>query len=620
MLKKSNSYSKLLAAFIISFPFFIILIQFPFQIVFNNNQEFLDISSILSPFIFSYFICYLTILIFSFIFSKQLETKFSISLFLIGLYFLLSDGFVPLDTGVMITNIKTTDLGFSISQLSGEIFLILSLLVIFFKGDHKYLYTLAIMISISLTIFAGYQYIDKYLYSIKVKSVVKERETLFKPPNNTKGNVYHFVFDGFPGDRFEDVLNENKIPQQKFNGFTYFPKNRSNFLNTAGSKTTFHTGNFPKEMSSLTNWEKTKSQGILNSFHDKGYNVYEYVINEQMQMINTTGNIDQKIPLTVNVDLTTISHSNLLDLSILRAIPSLLRQPYFNSNTGLFSSLVGSDEKPSSSPLNFYAPRVLNKIIEDEADRSPNGNYIFTHVMMPHGPVTQDENCSSSLSRAEKQTLTKRYKNKKTPLGEVLLREIKTNSRYGSAHKFLSMTCATNLMVRFIDKLKSLNRFESSTIILHSDHGGPDQFSFLPRKNYSYQKKFAEKFKKVNIRATKLKDFDALSRALLLIKPPGISSEKKFNISTKLTQLSDIPDTLRSLNNFPVSSYDGKPIFSPNFDKSRSIHVFQGIYYTGSNGKETTFLGSEIKSSELNHFTFSDKLGWKVEKNIPIYQ
>jgi arylsulfatase A-like enzyme len=87
---------------------------------------------------------------------------------------------------------------------------------------------------------------------------------------------------------------------------------------------------------------------------------------------------------------------------------------------------------------------TLDQLVAEEPMREPGGQYVFVHLIMPHGPYLRDNTC--------------RYVGPREPSPEAV------DAQY---------ECALATIDRINQTLSRLQRYDESLIIIHSDHGTP---------------------------------------------------------------------------------------------------------------------------------------------------
>ena len=91
---------------------------------------------------------------------------------------------------------------------------------------------------------------------------------------------------------------------------------------------------------------------------------------------------------------------------------------------------------------------MLRRITREEAGRPANGQYLYAHAVLPHGPEVMDGRCEY--------------------IGAPPLK--RTAQQHKQAY-LIHAECAVRLVVDFLQRLKKLGRYDPATIVLHADTG-----------------------------------------------------------------------------------------------------------------------------------------------------
>ena len=156
---------------------------------------------------------------------------------------------------------------------------------------------------------------------------------------------------------------------------------------------------------------------------------------------------------------------------------------------------------------------ALRSFVHREAERSPTGRYTLIHLINPHHPYVLTSNCDYTPG-------------------------VETD---GAAQA----GCALTLVEELVDELKALGRFDSSTIVIHGDHGaglardgdelvgfGPDVFG-LPFST-------------------------GRSRPLLLVKPAGTGADAPLATSDRPAMTTDVMATIFDSVDVPFEATSGR--------------------------------------------------------------
>ena len=331
-------------------------------------------------------------------------------------------------------------------------------------------------------------------------------------------NVFHIVFDGFQSGLFQDIIeNDDKIASG-LDGFLYFPDTLTASEVTQLSFAAFLTGR------AYTNNEPMKTYLFNSRLARMGTaeparhvpNLLEAAANDGFQVEVATPFIlikDQEFysrfffihrPYDSEINLReVIDHqtSFVLDLTLFRSAPKILKEFIYNEGrwrlSGLYTPNQGLGFNHHASVQ--FLEDVTSRFMLSEQPRV----YKLFHLVTPHAPFVTNSNCGFS--------------------GEELRREY--INIYNQAR------CALVQLARLLDKFKSSGIYDSTTILVHSDHGiqlpFPD-FKIGPNDD--------------------ARDFPGVignSNPLLLIKPPG-GRGALVTVGAEIS-LTDIPKTMSEL-------------------------------------------------------------------------
>ncbi|MEE9543765.1 MAG: tetratricopeptide repeat protein, partial [Thermodesulfobacteriota bacterium] len=173
------------------------------------------------------------------------------------------------------------------------------------------------------------------------------------------------------------------------------------------------------------------------------------------------------------------------------------------------------DSLPRNASVSSY--NGFLRYLENEKELPASNRFSFLYLLMPHIPYVFNDDCTFSADMRDTGALSQ--------------------SR-----------CATSLIVKFIEKLKELDRFKDSMIIVTADHGDGLRAE-------------GGELKKIE---GKLEWHRARSRALLLIKPAGSAGTDKLVTSEFQSSLLDIAPTIAaSLAKTPGVNFEGTSLLNP---------------------------------------------------------
>ena len=260
---------------------------------------------------------------------------------------------------------------------------------------------------------------------------------------------------------------------------------------------------------------------------------------------------------------------NFADVWLLRIVPVHLRKKVFSLKNGgylgVFSARYMTEDITMKNKLNNLPMRsvqLFNRLIEDEKNRPPTGQYVHAHLYFPHAPyIFTAEGKICEQTNVVEQTLY-----------------------------------ATKLLEKFLDTLKEQGKYHNANIIIHSDHGidldGGDGFLYFSQRNPPIPSRLTNQL-----------------RALLLTKKAGTSGVP-LCISPAVSQLADIPMTLAEMAGLEWETEVGKDVFKLHSEAQREISAYLGYHTAKGDFGQAVFKGS------LQHISFDTKSGWKRKADI----
>lgn len=336
-----------------------------------------------------------------------------------------------------------------------------------------------------------------------------------------ESNVIFVMLDAFASPAFEFLLANDSQYAKMFPGFTYYRNATGSFPTTFPSIPAIMTGEEYDNSLPIRQFifREVKEKSIPSMFADAGYQVDLATLPAICPAL-TVNNCMSLPQLTANDprELAKAEASRLLDVALFRASPQPLKKVIYNENNWFLQSAT----QPLALSLHQGAAVALPEIFERRADISAaKPGMKFFHLPLPHRPVRLDENCR----RPER-----RQKNGK-------MRAIKFTDQAG---------CALKLTNRIFNKLRELNIYDSSYIVVLADHGVSLKSDLLKKARGFPQPGYAA--------------------PLLMLKPPG--SRAPFAASEAYASLADLPATFADWFGFPVK-FKGESILKLNPQQPR---------------------------------------------------
>lgn len=495
--------------------------------------------------------------------GRQLGSYVSIFLFYLGTFILLADVFSPLQASPLNGTKITSNEPLSNTLIEAFI-LILVVVSLIILRPHR-LPSFAVPFTLFLILLSAI-----YLCLIVISSEPNGSSAKIQRKNpKLKGNVYHIVLDEMQTDAALLFL-EGEGAKKNFPGFTLYCFNMSNYLYTKSSFPSYMTGSLYTQASFRRWLNRYKREGLLKELYRKGYRITMYaarakwrnpfvarfktlqkIYREETQAKNVFYNDFTQIWLArIMPNILTneaLSIGKKLGQFVYKRLKSKVSENTFSPIKGLNRSMLPVTIAEGIEP--FSSVLMLNRLIETEKKRSPNGEYIYAHAIIPHGPYVFNQDFEFDPELRSK----------------------------GASGYYSQAKCALKLVIDFLEELKRLGRYDSSTIVIHADTGHGLR-GYIKKKGHHIigtaenKSSSGERFLGNPFLWNKSQ---VLSRtmALLMIKPAHSFGNLKY--SDKLSQLIDVYPTLADLLNLKSKGKTrGISLFRPEPSKQRKNIFF----------------------------------------------
>ena len=333
-----------------------------------------------------------------------------------------------------------------------------------------------------------------------------------------KENVLHIVLDGFQSGLFQDVIRNDSEIASALDGFLYYPDTLTASEVTQLSFAAFLTGQYytnnePMKMylfnSRLMRMGTAKPAkyvpNILEAAARHGFQVdvaTPFILIKGQEFYSNFIFIPK--PYSSNItarEVVAYQTGYLFDLTLFRSAPKLLKKSIYNQGRWRYSGLYVRD--PGLTFNHHIGVQFLKEVIEKFKFTEQPVVYKLFHLITPHAPFVTDSNCRFS--------------------GKELKREYR--------HIYNQARCTLVQVVKLLDKFKRSGIYDTTTILVHGDHGIRLPFQdFKPGPNDD------------------VRNFPSLignSNPLLLLKPPGGQGEL-VTVDAEIS-LTDIPKTISEL-------------------------------------------------------------------------
>jgi len=388
-------------------------------------------------------------------------------------------------------------------------------------------------------------------------------------PAVDKPNIYHFIFDGFSSR----VLTGERLRAAKpmLAGFTFFPDNRANYFATDASLPSMFTSSFFQGGAFRDFQARAREGGFRKALQDAGYSVTTYTPDR-----NRFWWYAHSDAAVTAQDLGRARHDGdgsrlLLQASLVRASPIGTRQAVLWFTRKAMPWTAYNRYKQDAA--------MLDRFLEDEAERPARGQYVYFHIMVPHPPYLRDGRCQK--------------------VGK------------GRASYTSQADCALTMMRRVVDRLRALGKFDGAMIIFQGDHGFHSDESNLPPEHVPLPETVRQKLDAMQDSF----GADALmerSQTLLVVKRPN-AALGPLRISPARTQLIDIGPTIAGAADVRSSGL-GLSVFSPEASRARDWHFFAGI--TRKHGLFRKRMGRDTEDGHIAHISLDGSGRWHIHPDI----
>ena len=350
-------------------------------------------------------------------------------------------------------------------------------------------------------------------------------------------NIVHIVLDGYQSDIFAEVIAEDFSRYSKsLEGFTFFKEAMGSFPTTFMSIPAFLSGRVYKNDIPARRFLNEVKQGktIFNALYDRGYETS--IVSDPLFVKGGRYSNHYQIAIPYGGTGRQNRRSNsalMVDLVLFRHAPHFLKKYVFNDQAWLIQRFF-TPKNYAINPRYFSHAAFLDDMIGHLAVKQDKPVYKYIHLMTSHFPLVVNKDCV--------------YAGKIRPTRD----NIKIQAK-----------CVLNHIIKFLDRLRDKGLYDSSLIILQSDHGQGHKISMTNMENPRDEVNFIEN--------KSLPAIAGRALALVVIKPP--QKKDDFSISRAQISLTDIPATLSSLLNID-EKFDGRSVFEVHPDEVRERRFY----------------------------------------------
>jgi arylsulfatase A-like enzyme len=267
--------------------------------------------------------------------------------------------------------------------------------------------------------------------------------------------------------------------------------------------------------------EVNRGKTIFNTLHDRGYETH---LIEAAQFIKGSRHSQEyqiAVPYggTERQNLRSKS-AQLFDLTLFRHVPHFLKRFIYNDQTWLIQRIIA----PKGDLLNleyFSHAAFMDDVINKMSAKRAEPVYTYIHLMTSHFPIVVNEDCEyAGRVRSPRES-------------------IQTQAR-----------CVFRQVLRFMERLEAAGIYDSSLIIIQSDHGRTHDIVWADAGSPGDGGD--------SIGGVDIGEIAGASLSLLLVKPP--QDTQAFRVSEAQVSLTDIPATLDAALGLDAD-FGGRPVF-----------------------------------------------------------
>ena len=349
-------------------------------------------------------------------------------------------------------------------------------------------------------------------------------------------NLIHIVLDMFPTSVFAEIRDADRPAfDEAWSGFTWFPDHLGAFRTTKGSMPAMLTGVAWRNETPFRSYAR-RHPSVFHALGQQGYRLRslssyapDHPSTRRFPGAESVVRYTIPAPYGSYRDYVESAAAQLLDLSIFRHAPHGAKAAVYREGQWLVQARTAPDRGTAAAPRRPFGDAVFLREFAEQATAGGDGPlYTFLHAITPHPPLVTGADCAYTGQRLAL-----------TP------RNYQAQAR-----------CALRMVELLLDRLRELDLYDRSAIVVTSDHGT----SMFPRSDSPLAAIASP------ARAS-LHDVELNATPLLLIKPFG--AEGPARTSYAPTAITDLPATLLDLAGLPNPLGAGAPALALDPDRPR---------------------------------------------------
>ena len=366
-------------------------------------------------------------------------------------------------------------------------------------------------------------------------------------------NIIHIVLDEFQSDVFADILQQDRAAlDQQFSGFVYFADHAASFPTTSMSMPAMLTGEEYRNQRPAPEFvrEVFRKSSILEKASRAGYDIdavsivptesFEEWLGPETAPNWSGARFRIRKPFISQGDYRRVTARQLLELSLFRHVPHSAKA-YSVRHPQAFYRPTWMQREGSPAEIRQHEASNSVAFLEQFTSLMALGRqrpvYKLIHVGVPHRPIVVDRECRfAGLIDMSRQAYTEQSR------------------------------CAVKLVAGVLDRARTLGIYDSSLIVVSSDHGTDleprgftgesDSLSLIPGPS-----------------TTRLPAIVGSSKAVMFIKPP--KRDGPISISEAPTTHIDLPPTIVDMLGMAGGSPEGSMLRrDPAQPRSRAYGMY----------------------------------------------
>lgn len=253
-----------------------------------------------------------------------------------------------------------------------------------------------------------------------------------------ESNVIHIVLDEVSSALFSHMLTQNSSYSKLLDGFTYFPEAVTNYAYTEASLSSMLSTTMYRNDIDFTEYldQAIDNSAFLERLTHAGFRINLHTI---PLLCNRVENYDC---IAIPAGTRQAETLRLFDLSLFQTLPIVGKAYIFGKGFDVLRPTLLLQGRHETSRYSM-ASLLFEQYVEQLTVADVPPAYILFHSLLTHGPQFLDADC------------------------KMLLSPVDPNLESRSAE----LECAMGLLFSLLEKLKTLQIYDNSFVLITADHG-----------------------------------------------------------------------------------------------------------------------------------------------------